>query len=154
MTPLDKLREYAFGRAQDVARGAETPHLAGLLVQKYGYGLCDACACLSLPPEESLSYQDVDQAVAQIDPDWQAHAKERWSFRPAQVSEVKESSVSLDEIQWQNIRQVVRTLADWGFGGPDDPKWGSAWLAMVTGLTAKDGPEFKLTPLISPDKPQ
>ena len=35
----DEIREYAAGRAKDVARGAETPWLAALLPQKYGHGL-------------------------------------------------------------------------------------------------------------------
>jgi len=51
---------------------------------------------------------------------------------------------SPEEVQWRNIRYVVRTLADWAFGSKDDPRWGSAWVAMVNGLTAKDGPEFQL----------
>ena len=49
-----------------------------------------------------------------------------------------------DEVQWRNIRHAVRTLADWAFGGKDDPRWGTAWLAMVNGLSAKDGPQFNL----------
>ena len=36
------LESYAKSRMNDVARGAETPELAGLLVQKYGYGLAKA----------------------------------------------------------------------------------------------------------------
>ena len=51
---------------------------------------------------------------------------------------------SSEEVQWRNIKHVVRTLADWAFGGKDDPRWGTAWVAMVNGLTAKDGPTFNL----------
>jgi hypothetical protein len=54
---------------------------------------------------------------------------------------------SPEEVQWRNIRAVVKTLADWAFESQDHPKWGSAWLAMVTGLTAKDGPQFLLEKL-------
>ena len=39
---LAKLTEYAKSRKRDVAKGLETAQLAGLLTQKYGYGLCDA----------------------------------------------------------------------------------------------------------------
>lgn len=58
-----------------------------------------------------------------------------------------------DEVQWRNIRYVVRTLADWAFGGKDDPRWGTAWLAMVNGLSAKDGPILQLEPLSNAPKP-
>ena len=37
-----KIEEYAANRLKDVKRGAETAHLAGLIVQKYGYGMADA----------------------------------------------------------------------------------------------------------------
>ena len=39
-----QVRDYARQRAKDVARGAETPRLAALLVQKYGKGVVDALA--------------------------------------------------------------------------------------------------------------
>lgn len=54
---------------------------------------------------------------------------------------------SAEEVQWKNIKSVVRTLADWAFGSKDDPKYGSCWLAIVNGITCKDGPDFKLEPL-------
>jgi hypothetical protein len=80
---LKKLAEYAKGRASDVARGAETPELAALLLQKYGYGLCDAFALCFPESQDRPSYGDVDAAVAVIDPEWQTSAKRRWAARPA-----------------------------------------------------------------------
>ena len=41
---IQQVKDYANGRAKDVARGAETPRLAALLVQKYGRGVVDAIA--------------------------------------------------------------------------------------------------------------
>lgn len=60
------------------------------------------------------------------------------------VAPVVCAAPSSEEVQWRNIKHVVKTLADWAFGGKDDPRWGTAWVAMVTGLTAKDGPTFNL----------
>ena len=44
-----------------------------------------------------------------------------------------------NEIQWRNIKKVVRAAADLSFGGKDDPKYGHCWLAVVNSLTASDG---------------
>ena len=57
----------------------------------------------------------------------------------------------LCELQWKNIRHVVYALADWAFGSKDDPRWGTAWIAMTTGLSAKDGPQFTLELLPTDD---
>lgn len=55
--------------------------------------------------------------------------------------------LSPEEVQWQNIKYVVETLADWAFESKDHPIYGSCWLAIVNGLTSKDGPTFNLKPL-------
>lgn len=62
------------------------------------------------------------------------------------------ASPSSEEVQWRNIKHVVKTLADWAFGSKDDPRWGTAWIAMVSGLTAKDGPTFNLESLTPKQK--
>lgn len=80
------VKEYAAGREHDVARGAETAHLAGLLVQKYGRGLSDAIAAMFDSPRAADPVtQAVDEAVTRIDPQWREHANERWSGRPADI---------------------------------------------------------------------
>lgn len=76
----------SMARKKDVARGAETQHLAGLLVQKYGYGLCDAFVEIFGSQFDGPTYGDVDRAVAEIDPQWQENAKKRWAGRPAKIS--------------------------------------------------------------------
>ncbi len=60
------------------------------------------------------------------------------------VAPVVCAAPSSEEVQWRNIKHVVRTLADWAFGSKDNPRWGTAWVAMMNGLTAKDGPTFNL----------
>lgn len=47
-----------------------------------------------------------------------------------------------EAIQWRNVKKIVKALADWGFGSPNDPDYGHCHVAMTTGLTAKDGPDF------------
>lgn len=83
---LTKLTEYANSRQSDVRRGAETAELAALLLQKYGCGLCDAFA-LCFPDSGSRpTYDDVDKAVAGVDPHWRDSARKRWAGRPAGLS--------------------------------------------------------------------
>lgn len=83
----NELKTYAQHRANDVKRGAESPELAGLLVQKYGLGAVKTLEhvfhALDLPmPTISVS---LDCLVESIDPEWRDHQKARWSARPAGV---------------------------------------------------------------------
>lgn len=39
---VKQVKDYAKGKKHDVARGAESPRLAALLLQKYGLGIVDA----------------------------------------------------------------------------------------------------------------
>jgi hypothetical protein len=54
-----------------------------------------------------------------------------------------------EAIQWRNVRKIVKALADWGFGSPNDPNYGHCHITMTTGLTAKDGPDFSVIGLES-----
>jgi hypothetical protein len=83
---LAKLAEYAQGRISDVKRGAETAELAALLLQKYGYGLCDALAVCYPESGPCPTYHDVDRMVESIDPDWRESARKRWAAKPAGIS--------------------------------------------------------------------
>lgn len=80
------VKDYANGRAKDVARGAETPRLAALLVQKYGRGIVDAVGIIFDSPRavDPIS-KVVDDETAKIDPLWREHDRERWAGRPADV---------------------------------------------------------------------
>lgn len=83
---VEHVRDYARSRANDVARGAETPRLAALLVQKYGRGVTDAAAIIfddrrAADPVGAV----VDEEASKIDPDWKTHDRERWAARPADI---------------------------------------------------------------------
>ncbi|WP_017879674.1 hypothetical protein [Janthinobacterium sp. CG3] len=83
----EKVREYAQGRQQDVARGAERPRLAALLVQKYGLGIVDTVALLFDSPRAADPISKVvDEETAIIDPDWQENDRQRWAARPADLA--------------------------------------------------------------------
>lgn len=82
-----EVREYAAGRASDVARGAETPRLAALLLQKYGLGVAKAVAVIyDSPRVADLVVAVLGEETAKIDPDWREHDRERWDARPADVA--------------------------------------------------------------------
>ncbi len=83
----EKVREYAKERQQDVARGAERPRLAALLVQKYGRGIVDTVALLFDSPRAADPISKVvDEETAIIDPDWQENDRQRWAARPADLA--------------------------------------------------------------------
>ena len=83
----EKVREYAQARQQDVARGAERPRLAALLVQKYGRGIVDAVALLYDSPRVADPISRViDEETAIIDPDWRENDRLRWAAKPADLA--------------------------------------------------------------------
>lgn len=84
---IEKVREYARDRQRNVARGAERPRLAALLVQKYGRGIADAVAAIYDSPREADSISRiVDEETAIIDSDWQENDRQRWAARPADLA--------------------------------------------------------------------
>lgn len=85
-----QVQEFAAGRANDVARGAETPRLAALLVQKYGRGMADAIATAFDSPRAADSINQVlDEETAKIDPLWREHDRERWAANSVDVVAAK-----------------------------------------------------------------
>lgn len=83
---IRQIKDYANGRAKDVARGAETPRLAALLLQKYGFGVIEAVnIILGSPRASDPITQVLDEETSKIDPRWREHNKERWSGRPADI---------------------------------------------------------------------
>ncbi|MBA4688596.1 MAG: hypothetical protein H2184_15705 [Candidatus Galacturonibacter soehngenii] len=86
-----KIREYARNRTSDIKRGAETPALAALLLQKYGEGIIDAIISVSDSNRVADPIQKVlDEELFKIDPEWKEHNKERWEGRPADIVIVEE----------------------------------------------------------------
>lgn len=82
---IAELRQYADGRKSDVRRGAETPALASLLVEKFGYGLSKAAGALGVS-DSALLTAEVDRLVQEIDPEYRQHQQTRWDSRPAALS--------------------------------------------------------------------
>jgi hypothetical protein len=76
------IREYADARMRDVERGAETPALAAVLVDKYGEGMARA---LGIAGIDSSVQAETDRLVRRIDPDFEQHKKSRWEARPADI---------------------------------------------------------------------
>ncbi|WP_426197193.1 hypothetical protein [Massilia sp. DWR3-1-1] len=83
---VEKVREYARGRHSNVERGAETPELAALLLQKYGTGIVDAVATIfGTPRAADPISRVVDEETEHLDFDWRVHAQARWAGRPAEI---------------------------------------------------------------------
>lgn len=80
-----ELRQYADGRKSDVRLGAETPALASLMVEKFGYGLNKAASALGVA-DSALLTAEVDRLVMEIDPEHRQHQQARWDSRPAALS--------------------------------------------------------------------
>lgn len=81
-----KIEEYAKGKINDVKRGAETPILAALLLQKYGEGIIQSVITIYDDNRIADFIQvTLDREVSKIDPEWREHAKERWERRPADI---------------------------------------------------------------------
>lgn len=84
----NSIGEYAKGREKDIARGAESEELAGLIIEKYGYGVNEAARILfeimDLPRIDLV--QVVDKTQELLDPNAKANRKLRWDARPATIT--------------------------------------------------------------------
>jgi hypothetical protein len=85
---LRELRSYADGRKASVARNAETEALAGLLLEKFGYGLATAARIaaelLDVPAPDLIT--EVERSVEQVDPRAKKNREKRRAARPAGIS--------------------------------------------------------------------
>ena len=79
---IEEIRRYAGNRAQDVTRGAETPALAALMVEKFGEGLVKAGYLLGLECSDELKHE-IDRLVREIDVKYPTHLQYRFEARPA-----------------------------------------------------------------------
>lgn len=80
---LTELQSYAASRSKYVARGAETPELAALLVEKYGEGMARAARLLEFDDRELSA--ELQRLTLQIDPQLVANREKRWAARPARL---------------------------------------------------------------------
>ncbi|RQY14864.1 hypothetical protein DF117_27425 [Burkholderia stagnalis] len=81
---IEEIQSYADGRKSDVARGAETPALAALMVEKYGEGLATAVHLMGA--DNSHLMRELDRLVREIDPQYPKHRQYRFEARPAGLS--------------------------------------------------------------------
>ena len=83
-----ELRDYTASRKNNVLRGAESPELAALLIEKYGEGLVKALHIAEdlLDVPASRLRAEVDRLVLEIDPNAEENRKRRWASPPAGVS--------------------------------------------------------------------
>jgi hypothetical protein len=81
-TLIEEIQRYAGKRAQDVTRGAETPALAALMVEKFGEGLIKASYLLGIKRSDELKHE-IDRLVREIDVHYPRHLQYRFEARPA-----------------------------------------------------------------------
>ncbi len=79
---VEELQRYAGNRLNDVSRGAETPALAALMVEKFGEGLAKAAYFLEVESTGELD-REIGRLVRQIDPQYPKHLQYRFEARPA-----------------------------------------------------------------------
>jgi hypothetical protein len=79
---IEGIQRYAGKRVHDVTRGAETPALAALMVEKFGEGLMKAGYLLGVERADALRHE-IDRLVREIDSDYPAHLQCRFEARPA-----------------------------------------------------------------------
>ncbi|MFP3273508.1 MAG: hypothetical protein RXR52_21780 [Paraburkholderia sp.] len=77
-----EIRRYAENRRADVARGAETPALAALMVEKFGEGIARATQLLGVDVVSELG-REIDRLVSEVDTHYPTHLQYRFEARPA-----------------------------------------------------------------------
>jgi hypothetical protein len=82
---IEELQRYAGNRSHDVSRGAETPALAALMIEKFGEGLAKAAYFLEVEGAVELD-REIDRLVRHIDPQYPKHLQYRFEARPAGLS--------------------------------------------------------------------
>lgn len=85
---VGELKSYADGRRASVLRNTETAALAGLLVEKFGYGLATAARIAAELLEVAAPdlITEVERSVAQVDPQAKVNREKRRAARPAGIS--------------------------------------------------------------------
>lgn len=100
------IRQYAQSRANDVARGAETPELAALLVDKYCEGMAKA---LYIAGFDSAVRAEGDRLAREIDPEFDAHREARWAARPASLTAACKVDASDSALMFKALAQLELT---------------------------------------------
>lgn len=70
-----EIREYIHLRTKQVKQGKESRRFAALLLDKYGQGMSRTLHIAGIP---SSVQHDIDRAVRELDPDFEANQSRRW----------------------------------------------------------------------------
>lgn len=112
---IAEIQSYAKSRKNNVNRGAETPELAAVFIDKYAAGLSKA---LQIAGIDSRIRAVADKLVHEIDPEFDQHMQARWSGRPsALISNNEERHIGRFFIRNDLFEQVKVYMAT-SFGAP------------------------------------
>lgn len=86
---LREIQEYADGRKSDIERGAETPRLAALMLEKFVYGMAKGFKQFEDGETIAIANDLIvlgDKLCLEIDPDYIRNRQARWDARPADLA--------------------------------------------------------------------
>jgi hypothetical protein len=106
---IAEIQSYAESRRNDVNRGAETPELAAVIIDKYAEGLSIA---LKIVGVDSRIRAVADKLVREIDPEFDQHRQVRWLGRPtALISNNEERHIGRFFVRNELFEQVKVYMA-------------------------------------------
>lgn len=86
---LREIQEYSNGRKSDIDRGAETPRLSALMLEKFVYGMAKGFKQFEDAETIAIANELIalgDKLCLEIDPDFIQNRKARWNARPADIA--------------------------------------------------------------------
>jgi len=109
------IQSYAESRRNDVNRGAETPELAAVMIDKYAEGVSKA---LQIAGIDSRVRAEADKLVHEIDSEFNEHRLTRWAGRPvALISNNEERHIGRFFVRNELFEQV-KIHMETSFGAP------------------------------------
>lgn len=83
-----EIEKYANGRKKDIARGAETPRLAALMVEKYALGAIKALEIVAHSFDRAIPQlpKSLDAVILEICPEFRTETKARYEAKPADLA--------------------------------------------------------------------
>lgn len=79
---IDRLKQYAESRRNNVARGLGTVRLSALLVEKYAWGISETLRALDAHSGSSRIIEIADKLCFDIDPDFRENRQRRYETKP------------------------------------------------------------------------
>lgn len=88
-----RLHEYSLQRQADIARGAQTPRLAAMLMQTYGLAMIDAAQDVFGQVHVRTELQrHLNEQTDSLDPSWRDSIQARLNLRPADIQQAGAAS--------------------------------------------------------------